>query len=111
VLEHIAYIDQAAGVQILTVKDANDFLDRFAHHKPPQKLLTELHNIVAKEAGVIEQRKMNILEYFLDISAACVEHYPYGIREIIRYDDKQKSCPNYWTVIYFQVPNNEFVRK
>ncbi|SMG65898.1 hypothetical protein BMETH_422_3 [methanotrophic bacterial endosymbiont of Bathymodiolus sp.] len=87
-------INRLFGAMLLTVKDANDFLDRFAHHKPPQKLLTELHNIVAKEAGVIEQRKMNILEYFLDISAACVEHHPYGIREIIRYDDKQKSCPN-----------------
>ncbi len=88
VLEHIAYIDKAAGARILTVKDANDFLDRFAHHKPPQKLLAELHNIITKEAGVMEHRKINILEYCLDISAACVVHYPYGIRERIRHDEK-----------------------
>ena len=89
VVEHIAYIDQAAGVQVLSVKDANDFLDRFAHQKPPQKLLTGLHNLVAQEAGIIKQRKMDILEYCLDISAACVVHYPYGLRERIRHDEKQ----------------------
>ena len=89
VVEHIAYIDQAAGAQVLTVKDANDFLGRFAHQKPPQKLLTGLHNIIAKENGVTEHRKMNILEYCLDISAACVVHYPYGLRERIRHDEKE----------------------
>lgn len=89
VLEHIAYLDKAAGVHILTVEDANDFLDRFAHHQPPQQLLTELHNIIAKETGIIEHRKKNILEYCLDISAACVVHYPYGIRERIRHDEKE----------------------
>ncbi|GFO71361.1 hypothetical protein BJAS_P0774 [Bathymodiolus japonicus methanotrophic gill symbiont] len=89
VVEHIAYIDQAAGIQVLTVKDANDFLDRFAHQKPPQKLLTGLHNIIAKGNGVIAPRKMNILEYCLDISAACVVHYPYGMRERIRHDEKE----------------------
>ena len=89
VLEHIAYIDQAAGAQILTVEDANDFLDRFAHNKPPQKLLTELHNIVTQEKGVVEHRKMDILEYCLDISAACVIKYPYGIRDRVQRDEKE----------------------
>ncbi len=88
VLEHIVYIDQAAGSQVLTVEDANDFLDRFAHQRPAQELLTELHNIVAREAGIAEQRKMDVLEYCLDISAACVIHYPYGIRERVRCDEK-----------------------
>ncbi len=89
VLEHIAYLDKAAGAHILTVEDANDFLDRFAHHKPSQKLLSELHNIITKETSIIEHRKMDILEYCLDISAACVVHYPYGNRERIRQDEKE----------------------
>lgn len=89
VLEHISYIDQAAGSQVLTIEDANDFLERFAHKKPPQKLLTELHNLVTQGEGVAEQRKMNIMEYCLDISAACVVHYPYGIRERVRFDEKE----------------------
>ena len=89
VLEHISYLDQAAGAQILTVEDANDFLDRFAHSKPPQKLLMELHNIITQEKGVAEHRKMDILEYCLDISAACVVHYPYGIRERIQCYEKE----------------------
>ncbi|MCK5356556.1 MAG: hypothetical protein KAJ63_15675, partial [Methyloprofundus sp.] len=89
VLEHIAYIDQAAGTQVLSVEDANDFLDRFAHQKPPQKLLTELHDIVTQEEGVIEHRKMDILEYCLDISAACVIQYPYGVRDRIQKNEKE----------------------
>ncbi|RLA26129.1 MAG: hypothetical protein DRQ62_00570 [Gammaproteobacteria bacterium] len=89
VLEHIAYIDHAAGSQVLSVEDANDFLDRFALHKPPQKLLTELHNIVARCTDIAEHRKMDILEYCLDISAACVIHYPYGIRERVQQYEKK----------------------
>ncbi len=89
VLEHISYTDQAAGAQVLTVEDANDFLDRFAHHKPPQKLLTELHDIVTKDDGVGERRKKDIIECCLDISAACVIHYPYGIRRRIQGDEKE----------------------
>lgn len=89
VLEHIAYMDQAAGIQALSIEDANDFLDRFAHNKPPQKLLTELHNIVTQEKGVAEHRKMDILEYCLDVSAACVTHYPYAHRDRIKHDEKK----------------------
>lgn len=89
VLEHISYIDQAAGAQVLSVEDANDFLDRFAYNKPPQKLLTGLHNIIALEKGVSDYRKMDILEYCLDISAACVVRYPYGIRERIQQYEKE----------------------
>ena len=88
VLEHIAYMDQAAGDQVLTVEDANDFLDRFAHQKPPQKLLTELHYIVTHEQGLVKQQKTDILEYCLDISAACVTHYPYGVRDRIQHNEK-----------------------
>ncbi len=88
-LEHISYQDQAAGTQVLTVEDANDFLDRFAHNKPPQRLLTELHKLITQESGVAEHRKMDILEYCLDISAACVINYPYGIRGRVQHDEKE----------------------
>ncbi|TXL19136.1 hypothetical protein BMR06_11495 [Methylococcaceae bacterium HT5] len=77
------------GAQVLSVEDANDFLDRFAYNKPPQKLLTGLHNIIALEKGVSDYRKMDILEYCLDISAACVVRYPYGIRERIQQYEKE----------------------
>jgi len=89
VLEHIAFIDKAAGAQVLTVDDANDFLDRFAHQKPPQKLLTDLHNLFAQNIDIGEHHKMNILEYCLDISAACVIHYPYGMRERVQQNEKK----------------------
>lgn len=89
VLEHISYLDQAAGTQVLTVEDANDFLDRFAHNKPPQRLLTELHKLITQDQGVAEHRKMDILEYCLDISAACVINYPYGIRDRVQHDEKE----------------------
>ncbi|NOQ16710.1 MAG: hypothetical protein GQ581_06585 [Methyloprofundus sp.] len=89
VLEHIAYLDEAAGVQVVSIAEANDFLDRFAHNKPPQKLLTALHEFIAQEKGVAEHRKVDILEYCLDISAACVTNYPYDIRD--RIHDYEKT--------------------
>ncbi len=89
VLEHLAYLDQVAGVQVISIAEANDFLDRFAHHKPPQRLLTALHKFVAQEKGVAESRKHEILEYCLDIAAACVTHYPYDIRD--RIHDYEKT--------------------
>lgn len=84
VIEHIAFLDQAAGAQAITVEDANDFLERFAHQKPAPELLRELHQIVIKAEHTSEQRKINILEYCLDISAACVRQYPYRIRDRIQ---------------------------
>lgn len=83
VLEHIAYLDQAVGAQVITVEDANDFLERFAHNKPSPELLAELHQFIMQVKGVSESRKINILEYCLDISAACVTQYPYNIRDRI----------------------------
>ena len=87
-MEHIAYLDKAAGSQVLTVDDANDFLDRFAHQQPPQKLLTELHDLITDEFGVAEHQKIDIVEYCLDISAACVLQYPYGIRDRVQQNEK-----------------------
>jgi len=89
VLEHIAYLDQVVGAQVITAEDANDFLERFAHNKPSSKLLTELHHFITQIKGVPEPRKMDILEYCLDISAACVTQYPYNIRD--RIHDYEKA--------------------
>ncbi|TXL14203.1 hypothetical protein BMR04_13570 [Methylococcaceae bacterium HT3] len=47
------------------------------------------HSIIALEKGVSDYRKMDILEYCLDISAACVVRYPYGIRERIQQYEKE----------------------
>ncbi|NOQ63793.1 MAG: hypothetical protein GQ582_04710 [Methyloprofundus sp.] len=89
VLEHISYLDQASGSQVLTVDDANDFLDRFAHKQPAQKLLDELHQIVTGEGGIADHHKMNIVDYCLDISAACVAKYPYEVRDRIQQNEKE----------------------
>lgn len=51
--------------------------------------MTALHEFIAQEKGVAEHRKQDILEYCLDISAACVTHYPYDIRD--RIHDYEKA--------------------
>ena len=84
VIEHIAYLDQQAGIEVVTIDDANDFLDRFAHQQPSAGLLNEL-NAIVKNADYksFNERKNSIFEYCLDIAAACVTQYPYKIRDRI----------------------------
>lgn len=89
VIEHIALLDQAAGMEVVSIDEANDFLDRFAHSKPSPHLLNELRQLVTGSETASDQRKLNILEYCLDISAACVSTYPYKNRERIMTLEKQ----------------------
>ncbi len=89
VIDHIAYLDQATGLRTVTVREANDFLDRFAHSKPSSKLLKELRKLAISSANHSDRRKMTILEYCLDIAAACVTCYPYKLRDRFMILEKQ----------------------
>ena len=81
VIEHVAYLDQQAGVRAITVEHANDFLDRFAHQKPSDRLLDELLTIsVLLDSDKQHTRRRTILEYCLDIAAACTTEYPFDLR-------------------------------
>lgn len=80
-IEHIAHLDRAAGLPLITVEDANDFLERFAHRRPPQRLLDALDEWVVDPVSSHDaERSLSILRYCLDIAAACTTQYPYPLR-------------------------------
>lgn len=80
-IEHIAHLDRAAGIPLVTVDDANDFLERFAHQRPSQRLLDALSELVVTSASSANsERSQSILKYCMDIAAACTTQYPYALR-------------------------------
>ncbi|CCE24851.1 hypothetical protein [Methylotuvimicrobium alcaliphilum] len=80
-IEHIAHLDRAAGIPLITTEDANDFLERFAHRRPPQRLLDALSELVLDSASSADsERNRSILKYCMDIAAACTTQYPYALR-------------------------------
>ena len=90
VIEHIAYLDRQSGVRPVTIEQANDFLDRFAHHKPSDELLNELQAISAiSNKSKDHSRQLTILEYCMDIAAACTTKYPYEMHERITQEEKE----------------------
>lgn len=89
-IEHIAYLDRQAGVQAISIDDANDFLERFAQHRPPPKLLRELRKLaISTPAGEKSPRNRTILQYCMDIAAACTTHYPYALHQRVMEDEKR----------------------
>lgn len=86
-IEHIAFLDRIAGIQAVSIDDANAFLDRFAHNRPPARLLQELRVIAS--TSLSEPRRSTVFEYCLDIAAACTTQYPYGLRDRIIDEEKK----------------------
>jgi hypothetical protein len=85
-LEHVAFLSKAAdGEDVVSVDQVNAFLDRFAHHRPPEGLLRDLRRAVwgllgegSDDSG--RQRRHTLLEYCMDIASACEEVCPCGSR-------------------------------
>lgn len=84
-LKHLAELSrEAAGEEILTVAEVNEFLERFVHQRPSPELLKTLHqlarSVICEQDGKAahKQRARTILEQCLDIAAAAVTHYPFG---------------------------------
>lgn len=89
-IEHIAYLDQSSGIHAISVDDANDFLNRFAHSKPSGNLLNQLHSLSNHSCQSLpETKRASIFEYCLDIAAACTTRYPYELRHRIVDEEKK----------------------
>jgi len=89
VIEHIAALDQKVHKYCISVADANSFLDRFAHKKPDTRLMKELMRIfLSTNCGVV-QKHQTILEYCIDIAAACTTQYPFEMQQRIMQKEKQ----------------------
>ena len=88
VIEHIAALDQQTSLHSISVADANDFMDRFAHQKPNSRLMQELMQLfLNKNTG--EQKHQTILEYCMDIAAACSTQQPSGLQQRVTEEEKQ----------------------
>lgn len=74
---------------MVTVEDANDFLNRFAHNKPSPRLLKELSKLAVSAVSRSDRRKITLLEYCLDTAAACVTRYPYQFRDRVMQSEKR----------------------
>ena len=89
-IEHIAFLDKQAGEQVITIDDANDFLERFAHQRPPKYLLKRLHDIILQlNHNSFTEQKQTILDYCMDIAAACTKSYPYPLRGRVIDEEKE----------------------
>jgi hypothetical protein len=95
-LKHLADLSRdAAGEEILTVEEVNEFLDRFVHQRPSPTLLKRLRqlarSVICEEDGKAthKRRAQTILEQCLDIAAAAVTHYPYGSDERFMREEKE----------------------
>ncbi|MBT6274427.1 MAG: hypothetical protein HOI95_09865 [Chromatiales bacterium] len=77
-IAHLAKLDaDSGGIEVVTVDDVNRFLNRFAHARPDPRLLDALsqiavnaaHSDTNSERGA--QRRSTMLDYCIDIAAAC----------------------------------------
>jgi len=85
---HLEELNRLLGYRAVSERDLERFLDRFVRRRPPAGLLAELRPIVCRrvrrrseDQGTVQAD--HILDYCLDIAAACVTRYPYGLRERI----------------------------
>ena len=93
--KHINLINDKVGAEVITYKEANDFLIKFLKNRPDPKLLTLLREMTVScrlntsDEKENEKQKLTILKFCMDIAASAVEKYPYGIRE--RFNAKEKD--------------------
>jgi len=89
-IEHMAHLDRASGIAFATIEEANDFLDRFAHRKPSAQLLEKLRELVVQPVTSGDSsRHQTIMDYCLDIAAACTTQYPFGVQQRIMESEKE----------------------
>jgi len=85
-IRHVAALDRVTnGGVTVTAEQVNDFLDRFAHAPPPPGFLNALREFVYGELLVEPHERIHnhqtVLRYCVDIAAAAVRVYPFGLRE------------------------------
>lgn len=88
-LTHTQELNQILGEKVVTPRDLKDFLRRFGERRPARELLKSLRAIAIRrmhrrsKTRHGQDKAQEVLTCCLDIAAACVVHYPYGLRERI----------------------------
>lgn len=90
-VRHLADLStQSDGVDVISVEEANDFIAVFTHQPPDPDLLDELKRLALdwlSQRGDSD-KNLRILDYCMDIAAACAQQYPYKFNERIVSQEK-----------------------
>ncbi len=96
VIRHLAELNnEAGGEDIVTVDDANAFLDRFLATRPDPALLKSLRELALtlsqqhSDPQRTANRGNNLLNFCLDIAAAAVAEYPYEKHDRVMESEKR----------------------
>lgn len=94
-MNHLATLSaRNAGVLPITVETTNMFLDRFLNIEPAKEMLDDLSKICANrlrnhsDLEYSRQRAQDIINFCIDIAAACAADYPYEYDERIIEQEK-----------------------
>lgn len=96
VRQHVAAINELAGTPVLTPAEGLAFLRRFLRERPDPRLLELLRALVrpvrlaTSDPRLNDRQRTAILAWCLDIGAACVSEYPYGVRERFSQQEKER---------------------
>jgi hypothetical protein len=95
-MQHLSRLSNLnEGVMPITVEATNEFLTRFSNSAPSQALLTDLKGLCIQQLGnrhdsvEAQNRADDILDFCIDIAAACAEQYPYEFNERIVEEEKK----------------------
>lgn len=90
-IKHLANLsEEAEGLEVVSVDEANKFIDHFLSTRPSSQLIADLKSLAVermRERGDREKNKL-VIDYCMDIAAACVSQYPYQASERIREEEK-----------------------
>lgn len=87
---HVQNVNELAGREAVTLEHAQAFVGRFLVERPDPELLRLLRSLFvelrldAAPDSVREMRRRAVLDFCLDLGAACVAEYPHG--------DRQRFC-------------------
>jgi hypothetical protein len=93
---HVDSINALAGANVISLDRARRFAHRFLDSRPDQALLDELCELVppvrlsSSNAQRNEALRNQIVEWCLDIGAACVTGYPYDERSRFMANEKAR---------------------
>lgn len=91
-VKHLANLSKDAdGMEVVSVEEANAFIDHFMKQRPSKQLLSDLKSLSIERIKQENNRDkcQKIVDYCMDIAGACVVEYPYHPSERIRTEEKE----------------------
>jgi hypothetical protein len=90
-IRHLANLSNSAeGLEVISVEEANSFIDHFMKERPSKELLADLKGLAMQklEAELSSNTREMVIDYCMDIAAACVTEYPYSSSERVQAQEK-----------------------